>query len=216
MSHQSAQAHKTEVRKAFKYRLYPTKQQEQALTKTLELCRELYNASLEERKEAYRMSRVTITYNQQANQLPEIKELRPELNDIHSQVLQETLRRVDKAMQAFFRRVKAGEKAGYPRFKGYHRFESFTYPQSGFSLTQDRRVGLSKIGSIKVKLHRPTEGKIKTATIKREGDQWFIVFSCEGAEPEPLPAHNEVVGIDLGVTHFQPCQTEQSSTIPVI
>lgn len=189
-------------KKAFKFRLYPTQQQEQALQTTLNLCRELYNASLEERKEAYRMSKVTITYTQQANQLPEMKELRPELNDIHSQVLQDTLRRVEKAMQAFFRRVKAGEKPGYPRFKSYHRFDSFTYPQSGFSLTHDHRVCLSKIGSINIKLHRPIEGKMKTATIKREGDHWFIVFSCEVEAKEPLPANNEVVGIDLGVTHF--------------
>ena len=118
---------------AFKYRLYPTKQQEQVLLKTLALCRELYNASLEERKEAYRMSKVTITYNQQANQLPDIKELRPEYNELYSQILQDTLRRVHKAMQNFFRRVRAGEKAGYPRFKSYNRFDSFTYPQSGFS-----------------------------------------------------------------------------------
>jgi transposase len=189
-------------KKAFKYRLYPTKQQEQILLTTLNLCRELYNASLEERKEAYRMSKVTITYNQQANQLPDIKELRPEYDDIYSQVLQDTLRRVHKAMQNFFRRVKNGEKPGYPRFKGYNRFDSFTYPQSGFSLTHDSRVCLSKIGSIKVKLHRPIEGRIKTATIKREVDHWYIVFSCEVEEKEPLPASNEMVGIDLGVTHF--------------
>lgn len=188
-------------KKAFKYRLYPTKQQEQLLFNTLQLCRELYNASLEERKEAYRMSKVRITYNQQANQLPEIKDMRPELNNVHSQVLQDTLRRVEKAMKAFFRRVKAGEKAGYPRFKSFNRFNSFTYPQVGFSI-EDTRVTLSKIGSVKIKLHRPIEGKLKTATIKREIDQWYIVFSCEVEEKEPLPANNEVVGIDLGVTHF--------------
>lgn len=188
-------------KKAFKYRLYPTKQQEQVLLKTLALCHELYNASLEERKEAYRMSKVTITYNQQANQLPEIKELRPELNDIHSQVLQDTLRRVHKAMQNFFRRVKQGEKAGYPRFKSYNRFDSFTYPQVGFSI-EGKHVHLSKIGNVKIKLHRPIEGRIKTATIKREVDHWYIVFSCEVADTEPLPTNNEVVGIDLGVTHF--------------
>ncbi|MFL5586361.1 MAG: RNA-guided endonuclease InsQ/TnpB family protein [Ktedonobacteraceae bacterium] len=189
-------------KKAFKYRIYPTKQQEQALLKTLALCRELYNASLEERKEAYRMSKIPITYNQQANQLPEIKEIRPEYNDIHSQVLQDTLRRVDKAMQNFFRRVKAGEKAGYPRFKSFNRFGSFTYPQAGYSLAHDNRVCLSKIGSIKIKLHRPIEGKIKTCTIKKEIDHWYIVFSCEVADTEPLPENNEVVGIDLGVTHL--------------
>jgi len=169
---------------------------------TLDRVRELYNASLEERREAYRMSKVTITYNQQANQLPEMKEIRSEYKDIHSQVLQDTLRRVEKAMRAFFRRVKNGEKAGYPRFKSFNRFDSFTYPQAGFSLTHDNRVCLSKIGSIRVKLHRPIEGTIKTCTIKKEGDQWYIVFSCEVEEKEPLPVNNEAVGIDLGVTHF--------------
>jgi putative transposase len=202
------------MRKSCKYRIYPTKQQEQQLFKTLALCRELYNASLEERKEAYRMSKVTITSNQQANQLPDIKELRPEYDDIYSQVLQDTLRRVHKAMQNFFRRVKNGEKPGYPRFKGYNRFDSFTYPQSGFSLTHESRVCLSKIGSIKVKLHRPVEGRIKTATIKREEDHWYIVFSCEVEANEPLPADNGVVGIDMGVLHFATLSTGETIENP--
>ena len=167
-------------KKAFKCRLYPTKQQEQLLFNTLQLCRELYNASLEERKEAYRMNKVRITYNQQAKQLPEMKELRPEYNDIHSQVLQDTLRRVEKAMQNFFRRVKQGQIPGYPRFKSYHRFDSFTYPQVGFSI-EEKYVNLSKIGKVKVKLHRPLEGKIKTCTIKREIDQWYAVVRRFGA-----------------------------------
>jgi transposase len=111
------------MKKSFKYRLYPTMKQTALLQWTLDRVRELYNASLEERREAYRMSKVTITYNQQANQLPEMKEIRPEYKDIHSQVLQDTLRRVEKAMRAFFRRVENGEKAGYPRFKSFNRFD---------------------------------------------------------------------------------------------
>ncbi len=159
-------------KKAFKYRLYPNKAQEQALQETLQRCRELYNAALQERKDAYRLQKQSITYNQQANQLPDIKELRP-------------------------------EKPGYPRFKSYNRFDSFTYPQVGFALNADgKHISLSKIGHIKIKLHRPIEATIKTCTIKREIDQWYAVFSCEVAEPEPLPQSNEVVGIDLGVTHF--------------
>ena len=138
--------------KAYKYRLYPTKKQETRLQEVLDRCRELYNAALQERRDAYRMAHVSIGYNQQAVQLPEIKEIRPEYADIHSQVLQDTLRRVDKAFKAFSRRVKNGEKAGYPRFQGYGRYDSFTFPQSGFSLTEDNRVCLSKIGTIKVKL----------------------------------------------------------------
>ncbi len=189
-------------KKSFKYRLYPNKAQEQTLQETLDRCRELYNAALQERKDAYRLQRKSISYNQQANQLPEIKEDRPEYKNIHSQVLQDTLRRVDKAMQAFFRRVKSGEKVGYPRFKGYNRFDSFTYPQAGFSLTHDNHVCLSKLGSIQVKLHRAGEGTRKTCTIKKEGDQWYIIFSCEATDTEPLPENHEIVGLDMGVTHF--------------
>jgi IS605 OrfB family transposase len=214
MSQQPAEEHKIGARKAFTYRLYPTNQQEQALLQTLALCCELYNASLEERREAYKLQKKTITYYDQANQLPEIKEIRPEYNEIHSQVLQDTLRRVDKAMKAFFRRVKQGKKPGFPRFKSYHRFASFTYPQAGFSLTHDSRVCLSKIGTIKVKLHRPLEGTIKTCSIKKEGDHWYIVFSCEIEETASLPVNNEVVGLDLGVLHFTTLSTGETIENP--
>ena len=199
-------------KKAFKYRLYPTKQQEQVLQTTLNLCRELYNASLEERREAYRLQKKTISFNQQSEQLPEMKELRPELNDIHSQVLQDVLHRVDKAMKAFFRRAKAGEKPGYPRFKSYNRFDSFTFPQFGFSL-EGKHINLSKIGKVKVKLHRPVEGKIKTCTIKREIDQWYAILVCE-VEAEPLPANNQEVGVDMGILSFATLSTGEKIENP--
>ena len=189
-------------KQAYKFRLYPTRKQEQLLTWTLDRARELYNAALQERTDAYRMAGKSITYYDQAHQLPGMKEVREEYRDIHSQVLQDVLRRVEKAMKAFFRRVKAGAKPGYPRFQGRNRYDSFCYPQGGYSLTADNRVCLSKIGSIKVKLHREIRGQIKTCTIKREGDVWYIVFSCE-AEPLPrLPYTDEAIGIDLGLTHF--------------
>ncbi len=88
------------------------------------------------------------------------------------------------------------------RFQGRNRYNSFTYPQGGYSLTHDNRVCLSKIGSIKVKLHRPLEGTIKTCTIKYEAGQWYAVFSCEVDESKPLPLVESEVGIDLGITHF--------------
>ena len=103
--------------KAYKYRLYPNKQQTEKLQWTLDRARELYNAALQERRDAYRMCRVSISYNQQAAQLPEVKEIRPEYNDIHSQVLQDVLRRVKKAYDNFFRRVKEGKTPGYPLFQ---------------------------------------------------------------------------------------------------
>jgi putative transposase len=193
--------------KAYNYRLYPTKKQETRLQAVLDRCRELYNAALQERRDAYRVAHASIGYHQQAAQLPEIKEIRPEYADIHSQVLQDTLRRVDKTFKGFFRRVKNGEKPGYPRFQGYGRYDSFTYPQSGFSITEDNRVCLSKIGTIKVKFPQgkkanPPQGRMKTCTIKREGTHWFVIFTCEVEQEGIAHPSEEAVGIDLGLLHF--------------
>ncbi len=187
--------------KGYKYRLYPTRKQANTLQWVLDRCRELYNAALQERRDAYRLVGKSITYCDQANQLPDIKAIREEYKDIHSQVLQDVLRKVDKAFKAFFARCKRGHTPGYPRYKARGHYDSFTYPQAGFSLTHDNRVCLSKIGSIKIKLHREIKGTIKTCTIKREGDAWFVVFASEVAL-EPLEASDEVVGIDLGLLHF--------------
>ena len=188
-------------KQAYKFRMYPTKKQSQALTWTLDRARELYNAALQERRDAYRMAGKHINYYDQADQLPDIKDIREEYKDIHSQVLQDVLRKADKAFKAFFARCKRGDTPGFPRFKGGNQFNSFTYPQGGYSLTQDNRVCLSKIGSIKVKLHREIKGNIKTCTIKREGECWYVVFACE-VEQEPLEVCEEAVGIDLGLLHF--------------
>lgn len=206
------------MRKSFKYRLCPTRQQMVTLQWTLDRTRELYNAALQERRDAYEVIKhrpdfydrparkqaiqaQNITYYSQANQLPDIKQDREEYQDIHSQLVQDVLRRVDKAFTAFFRRCANGETPGYPRFQGRDRYDSFTYPQGGYSLTADHRVTLSKVGSIKVKLHREVQGTIKTCTIKREGSHWYVVFSCE-VELHPLPVSYEAVGIDLGITHL--------------
>ena len=191
------------MRKAYKFRLYPTKQQEQQLFWTLTRCRELYNAALSERRDAYRLAGKSISYYEQKRDLPEIKtQIRPEYQDIHSQVLQDVLLRLNRAFENFFRRVKNGEEPGYPRFQGRNRYNSFTYPQGGYSLTHDHRLCLSKIGSIKIRLQREIEGTIKTCTIKYEAGQWYAVFSCEIEQPEPLPVVKSEVGIDLGITHF--------------
>jgi putative transposase len=193
-------------KQAYKFRLYPTKKQVQTLTSTLDRCRELFNAALQERRDAYRMVGKRINYYDQANQLPDIKEIREEYRDIHSQVLQDVLRKAHKAYEAFFARCKRGDTPGYPRFKGRNQFDSFTFPQSGFSITHDNRVCLSKIGSVKGKLHREIKGSIKTCTIKREGDCWYVVFACE-VEPEPLEVCEEAIGIDLGLLHFATLST---------
>src|SRR6516162_11592288 len=115
------------VRKTYKYKLQPTAEQAGAMAFVLRRCRELYNAGLQERRDAWQQCGVSITAASQSAQLPAIKEVRPEYRDLHSQVLQDVLTRLDRAFQAFFHRVKNGEKPGYPRFQGVSRYNSFTY-----------------------------------------------------------------------------------------
>src|SRR5215468_9462694 len=119
------------VRKTYKYKLKPTPEQEQALAFVVRRCRELYNAALQERRDAWQKCGVSVTEAQQSAQLPAVKEIRPEYRDIHSQVLQDVLTRLDRAFQAFFRRVKSGDTPGYPRFHGANRYTSFTSKQFG-------------------------------------------------------------------------------------
>lgn len=201
--------------KAYKFRLYPTKKQKGTLEWTLRRCKELYNAALQERREAYQLCGISVSYQMQADQLPVIKRLREEYQDIHSQVQQDVLRRLDKAMRAFFRRVATGEKPGYPRFKSSYRYDSFTYAQTGFELI-GKRLHLSKIGHIKIKLHRALTGKVKTCTIKREGDQWYAVFTCESVFDPTLTFHpsEEAVGVDLGVKCFAVLSTGEAIENP--
>lgn len=151
--------------KAFKFRIYPTEKQIGKLEWTLRCCKELYNAALQERRDAYKMCGVSVSYYTQNMQLPEIKEIREEYRDIHSQFLQDVLTRVDKTMDNFFRRVKNGEKPGYPRFKSGDRYDSFTYTQSGFEIIKGK-LNLSKIGRVKIKLHREISGTCQTTLME--------------------------------------------------
>jgi putative transposase len=133
--------------------------------------------------------------------LPEIKESRSEFGKVHSQILQDTLKRLDKAFAAFFRRVKSGDKAGFPRFRSRSRYNSFTFPQSGFAI-ESGKLKLSKIGKVKIKLHREIEGKIKTCTISQSATgKWFACLSVE-CDAQALPASNDNVGIDVGLKQF--------------
>lgn len=186
----------------FQYRIYPTKKQLHALETVLEECRWLYNETLAYRKGAWEQRQVHISWYDSKKLIPILKAERPRLSQVHSQVLQNVTERVELAFQAFFRRVKVGEDPGFPRFKGYGRYDSFTYTQSGFSITHDNRVCLSKIGSIKMVYHRPIKGKIKTLTIhRRSTGKWYASFSCD-VEPERLPERPEQVGIDVGLKTF--------------
>jgi putative transposase len=194
---------KQTVRKTFKYKLNPTLSQERTLAFVVRRCRELYNAVLEERRGAWCKCGVSVTHTMQSVQLPAIKEVRPEYRDIHSQVLQDVLTRLNRAFQAFFRRAKNGEKPGYPRFQGASRYNSFTYKQFGNGATLDNGfLVLSKIGRIAVRWSRPMEGVPKTVTLSREADGWYMFISCADVPIQPLPATGQETGIDLGIESF--------------
>jgi putative transposase len=185
------------------YRIYPTKKQETLLNGTLEECRWLYNHLLAKRKEVYEQTGNGLTLYQQHATYPLLKQERPSLAKVHSQVLQNVAVRLDLAFKAFFRRVKAGEEEpGYPRFKGKGRYDSFTYPQFGFKIDEQGKLYASGIGHIKIVLHRPIKGKIKTLTIRCSSTgKWYASFSVE-CEPERLPQRPEQVGIDVGLKTF--------------
>jgi len=171
----------------------------------LELCRWVYNDTLAARKNAYEQEGKSLGLYDTNKLLTQWKADKPALKAVHSQVLQNVQERVDLAFKAFFRRVKAGEEPGYPRFKGKGLYDSFTFKQSGFKLVGDRLV-ISKVGDVPIKMHRPICADIKTLTIQRDSiGNWYACFSCAPKgfpEDKHLPTNHNVVGIDLGLTTF--------------
>ena len=189
--------------RVFRYRLKPTKAQVTKLNEQLELCRWVYNETLAMRKNAFEQEGKSISYFESKRMLPIWKEAKPELKTVHSQVLQDVVLRVNLAFGAFFRRVQAGEEdPGYPRFKGENRYDSISYPQSGFSI-DGNMIWLSKIGDVKFKLHRPIDGCIKRLTIRRSSTKkWYVSFLVEESHDHILDPSNEIVGIDMGIKNF--------------
>lgn len=187
--------------KTFKYRLQPSKSQRTRFMQTLELCRWVYNETLATRKNTWEQERKTLSLYDTNKLLTGWKHQHPQLKDVYAQVLQNVQERVDLAFRAFFRRVKASEKPGYPRFRGYGWYDSFTFKQGGFKLL-DNRLFLSKIGPVKIIPHRPIEGRIKTLTVQRDAiGNWYTCFACE-VKAEPLPYNYQAVGIDVGLESF--------------
>lgn len=195
------------VRKTFKYKLKPIAQQRRGLERVLWHCRTLYNAALEQRKTAYERCGVSLSrYGQEA----ELKGIRAEMSEyagVHSHVLQDVLTRLDKAFQAFFRRIREGQTPGYPRFQGRARYNSFTYKEFGNGATLDGGTDngflvLSKIGRLALRWSRPLKGTPKTVTISREADGWYVCFSCADVPVQPLPPTGHETGIDLGLESF--------------
>jgi putative transposase len=214
--------------KTFHYRIYPTKKQETTFVRWLGLQCETYNAALQERKDAYTLKvkqhpgyydeetrkqlskQHALTFSHQSAELPECREVRADLAEVPSQVLQDVLKRVDLAFDGFFRRVAEGQKPGYPRYKSRFRYDSMTFKQYGNSFSVEvspkKNRGmliLAKLGQIKMVMHRPLQGTPKTAIVKRTPTgKWFVSIGCENVPEPTVPASEKAVGIDVGLKTF--------------
>jgi len=196
------------VLRVYRYRLYPTAAQASAIRETLERLRVLYNAALQERRDAYRKQGVSVTRAQQERLLTEIKRNESEYASLHTHLMQDAVTRLDRAFDAFFRRVKAGQKPGYPRFKGRGRYRSFSFKDAihgnGAKLVSgNKRLRISGVGNVKIKLHRPIEGRIKTIGITLDGDgHFYAAFTCDNVPTRELERTGKTAGIDVGISSF--------------
>jgi putative transposase len=193
------------VRRAYRFRLRPTARQHVALGHCLASHRELYNAALQERRDAWRLRGTGVAYGDQSAQLKDIRAVRPDVAGWSFSSQQATLRRLNRAFAGFFRRVQAGETPGYPRFKSAHRFDSVQWPKDGDGCRWQPEIGkvyLQGIGHVKVTVHRPVQGRVKTLQVRREGRRWLLILSCEDVPTRPLTPTGAAVGIDVGITSF--------------
>jgi len=202
------------MRRAFKYRLYPTKAQKVVLDDLLTGARCLYNAALEQRRMAWTDRRLSLNYYDQAAQLKEARDADERLKLLNYSACQDVLRRLQKAFDAFFQRIKRGEMPGYPRFKSSGRFDSITFPAYGDGVKLSKQLRVQSVGDVKIKLHRPIEGKIKTVTLKREAGDWYAVFSCDEVPARAYPQASAEVGIDMGLTSFATLSTGEKIKNP--
>lgn len=189
--------------KAFKYRLWTNANQERELDIVLETHRRLYNQCLAMRKESYEKDKTSLTYYDQSKWFTTAKQSNEWFRKINAQSAQQTMKRLDKAFQAFFRRMKTGQKPGYPRFKSFCTLNSMTFPQFGSGVKfVDEKLRIQHVGLVRVKLHRPWAGTIKRATILKECGRWYVILTCESEEKVEPSYNQEEIGIDVGLTKF--------------
>jgi putative transposase len=187
------------MRTAVVYRLYPSRSQTFQLHSILETTRRWYNTCLETRKATYEAEGRTVSQVEQLRAVKTYKATNPYAAPVHSHVLQVVVSDLDKAFQAFFRRVKAGEHPGYPRFKGRNRWRSFGFKEYGNGFKVDgRRVKIHGVGRVPVRWHRPLPGAVKTLRVLCKAGKWYAAFSCV-ADPAPLARTGAEVGIDVGL-----------------
>jgi putative transposase len=191
------------MRKSFKYRLFTNKTQENKLDGLFDSARFLYNSALEQRIVCWKQWHKSISYYDQSNALKEIRSFDEGIAQLNFSASQDILRRLDKSFQAFFKRIKSGDKPGFPRFKGRDYFHSITFPVYGDGIKlKNRKLYVQNVGTIRIKLHRNIEGTIKTVAIKRQNDKFYASFSCDEVPQNILPASTKEIGIDVGIKTF--------------
>lgn len=192
------------MRRCYKFRLYPTINQTRELEIMLETHRRLYNECLYYRSLSWEFYKVGITCDEQVKWLQQQrKQGHPYYTKLTAQSSNQTIKKLDDSFQAFFRRVKSGDKPGFPRYKGRDHYDTFG---TGNYLNTTRLVGnrlrVKYIGDLKVKLHREIQGIIKTVSLTREAGKWYALFSCDLGEVGVVPSTNPPVGVDVGLESF--------------
>jgi putative transposase len=201
------------LHRTYRYRLYPTARQRVAFQAQLSFGCELYNAALEQRRDTWLRRRRSISYVAQCRDLTDIRAHNLGPPGMSCFAMREPLRRLDRAFAAFFRRVKAGEKPGYPRFRTHRRYDSLTW--DAWRLQQGR-LGLPGIGFLKLRWHRPlpNDAELRTVTVRRHARHWYVGFSLQRPKPQPLPATGQKVGLDLGIKTFAALSSGELVTGP--
>ncbi len=188
---------------SYKYRLYPTIEHKASLERQLDLCRQAYNFCLEHMNYIHETENRIPSRFEVQNMLPVLKDALPEFRGVNSKVLQMVSQQLYANLKVLSKHKKNGRKVGKLRFKGVGWYKTLTYNQSGFRITTDGKLELSKVGCINIKLHRRVEGKIKQVKVKREASgKWFAVLCVEQDLPEAKSKITNPVGIDLGLTDF--------------
>jgi putative transposase len=196
------------VVRVYDFRLYTTRSQNAALARTCWLLRQLYNGCIQERREAWTKQRVSVTKRVQDAQVKAIRAHDPEYAAVHFHLLKDAISRADLAFKGFFRRCKAGQTPGYPRFKGRGQYESFTFTDAAnrrgaILCAGGSRLRIHGIGNVKIKLHREHEGKLKQIRILRRGDgHWYAQLVCADVPAKLLSTTGREVGVDVGIKSF--------------
>jgi putative transposase len=204
--------------KIYEYKLRANKAFVREAERTLLSCQHLYNACLEQRINHYRQTGLAVSWAQQSRELTELRADDPCFKAVSRGFQKEVLRRLDLAYQAFYRRVKSRDKAGFPRFRSRDRYNSFGWsldPRHKDFLRGDK-IHVPSVGSCRVRLSRPLEGTPKQARILRKADGWYVQITCSVPLPTPLQKTGKTVGVDVGINSFAALSTGEVISNPCI